>query len=84
MNELINYILQFGNLNPQQIEYIKSKTTEITLKKEEYFTEAGQVPQQIDFVLEAVFRCCYYNNKGEEITHYFIDEFNFVSDQPQF
>lgn len=38
----------------------------------------------IGFVLEGVFRCYYYNNKGEEITNYFIDEYSFVSDQQKF
>ncbi|RZJ55066.1 MAG: Crp/Fnr family transcriptional regulator [Flavobacterium sp.] len=84
MNELINYILQFGNLNPQQIEFIKSKTSELEFKKDDYFSEAGKIPRYIGFVLEGVFRCSYYNNKGEEITHYFIDEYSFVSDQLKF
>ncbi|GHE45269.1 Crp/Fnr family transcriptional regulator [Sphingobacterium griseoflavum] len=84
MEKLIEYILQFGNLNPQQINFIKSKTTEVDLKKDDYFSEAGKVPKYIGFVLEGVFRCCYYNNKGEEITHYFIDEYSFVSDQQKF
>lgn len=84
MEKLIEYILHFGNLNQQQIDFIKSKATELELKKDDYFSEAGKVPKYIGFVLEGVFRCCYYNNKGEEITHYFIDEYSFVSDQQKF
>ncbi len=84
MNELINYILQFGNLNQQQVDFIKSKTTELELQKDEYFSEAGKIPRQLGFVLEGVFRFCYYNNKSEEITNYFIDENSFVSDQQKF
>lgn len=37
MNELINYILKFGNLNQQQIEFIKSKTTELEFKTDDFF-----------------------------------------------
>ncbi len=84
MEELINYILQFGNLNPRQIAFIKSQTSVLALQKNDYFSEAGKIPKYIGFVLEGVFRCSYYNNKGEEITHYFIDEGSFVSDQQKF
>jgi len=35
-------------------------------------------------VLEGVFRFCYYNNKGEEVTNYFVDEGNFVVDNEKF
>lgn len=84
MKEFIDYILQFGNLNKQQIDLIISKAKTLELRKEEYFSEAGKIPRQVGFILEGVVRFCYYNNKGEEITHHFIDENNFVSDQQKF
>jgi CRP-like cAMP-binding protein len=84
MEEFIEYILQFGNLNKQQIDLITKKVTETTLRKDEYFSEAGKIPRQIGFILEGVFRFCYYNNKGEEITDYLIDENNFISDHQNF
>jgi len=84
MEKLIEYILQFGNLNKQQIDLIKSKAILIELRKDEYLSEAGKIPQQVGFVLEGVFRFCYYNNKGEEITKYFIDENNIISDYLNF
>src|SRR5699024_431707 len=74
MKEFIAYILQFGNLNSQQIELVSKKAKEIELRKDEYFVEAGKTLKQVGFVVEGVFRICYYNNKGEEITRYFIDE----------
>ncbi|MFQ6603884.1 Crp/Fnr family transcriptional regulator [Flavobacterium sp. C3NV] len=84
MKEFIEYILQFGNLNSQQIDLVLSKATALELKKEEYFSEAGKVAQQVGFVLNGVVRVCYYNNKGEEITKYFIDENNLVVDLESF
>lgn len=84
MEEFVNYILQFGNLNKQQTDFIISKAKPLELHKEDYFVEAGKVPRLVGFLLEGVVRCCYYNNKGEEITHHFIDENNFVSDQQKF
>lgn len=84
MEALINYILQFGNLNPQQVALVKQSVVEVTLRKDEYFSEAGKIPRQVGFVLEGVFRFCYYNNKGEEITNYLIDENNFITDYLNF
>lgn len=84
MEVLINYLLQFGNLNPQQIDFITRKSKELKLSKEDYFSEAGKVAKQIGFVLEGILRVCYYNNKGEDVTTYFIEENNFVVDLDSF
>ncbi|CAH0212229.1 hypothetical protein SRABI04_02255 [Chryseobacterium sp. Bi04] len=74
MKDFIEYLLLFSNLNQQQIELITSKAKEIELKKDEYFAEAGKVLKQVAFVTDGIFRICYYNNKGEEITKIFIEE----------
>ena len=84
MNELIEYILQFGDLNKQQIDLVKAKATEVELQKDEYFSEAGQIPKQVGFVVEGVMRGCYYNNKGDEITRCFISENSLVVDYVTF
>ncbi|WP_264538121.1 Crp/Fnr family transcriptional regulator [Flavobacterium sp. N1736] len=84
MKVFIDYILQFGNLNKQQTDLIISKTKILELHKDDYFSEAGKIPKQVGFIIEGVVRFCYYNNKGQEITHHFIDENNFVSDQQKF
>lgn len=74
MKEFIDYILQFGNLNKQQIDLINSKAGETELHKDDYYWEAGKTVKQIGFLTDGVLRVYYYNNKGEEITRYFIDE----------
>lgn len=84
MEELIEFILQFGNLNRQQIDLITGKVKEIRLRKDEYFSEAGKIPRQVSFVVEGVIRGCYYNNKGEEITRCFIAENNLAVDYVNF
>jgi hypothetical protein len=84
MKEFSDYILQFGELNKRQIELIIGKGTILELHKDEYFSEAGKIPTRVGFVLEGVFRFSYYNNKGDEITNYFIDEYSFVADCPKF
>jgi CRP-like cAMP-binding protein len=84
MDDFIEYILQFGNLNKQQIDLITKKAKQATLHKDEYFSEAGKIPRYVGFVNEGIFRFCYYNNKGEEITNHFIDENHFVTDYQNF
>lgn len=80
MDQLINYLLHFGHLNQQQIALIKSKGVIRTTKKDAYYHEAGRIPREVIFLTEGIMRVCYYNNKGDEITKYFIDENNFIAD----
>src|SRR5882672_3727710 len=80
MEEFIAFILQFGNLNQQQIELISKRAVGLNLLKDEYFSEAGSIPRRVGFLVEGVMRVCFYSNKGEEITRYFIEENNLVVD----
>jgi CRP-like cAMP-binding protein len=80
MNAFVTFVLQFGNLNQQQIELISKKANELELPKDEYFSEAGKITRQVGFIVEGIMRVLFYNNKGEEITRYFIDENNLVLD----
>ena len=84
MDELIEYILQFGNLNKQQIELIMSKGQILQVERGAYFSEAGKVPKQVGYIVEGVIRGCYYNNQGEEITRCFISENSLVCDYVNF
>ncbi|AZA54221.1 Crp/Fnr family transcriptional regulator [Chryseobacterium sp. G0201] len=84
MKQLFDFILRFGNLNQQQIDFISSKAVEINFSKEEYFSEAGKIAKQVGFIVDGILRVCYYNNKGEEITKYFIEENNLVVDLESF
>jgi len=84
MDELINYMLQFGHLNTQQIALIKQKLKEVNLKRGDYFSIAGKVPHQVGFVNEGILRVCYYNKDGEEFTYCFMPENRFVVDYNAF
>nr|WKN37833.1 Crp/Fnr family transcriptional regulator [Tunicatimonas sp. TK19036] len=84
MKELIEYILQFGNLNQQQIKLVTRNAKELVLRKEEYFSEAGKIPRQVGFVVKGVVRGCYYNKEGEEITRCFINENSLMVDYLNF
>lgn len=84
MEEIINYMLQFGQLNTQQIELIKSKLHEISIKKGTYFSEAGKIARQVGFLSEGVLRVCYYGHKGDEFTRCFVPENHFAVDLNSF
>ena len=77
MDRLINYLLEFGNLNQQQIDFIVNRAVELELPKDGYFWEAGKIPKYIGFLVEGIIRVAYYDNKGEEITKYFYRSFIF-------
>ena len=74
MEQFIEFILQIGHLNKQQIDLLKSKAEENELRVDDYYWEAGKTVRQIGFITDGVIRSFYYNNKSEEITRYFIDE----------
>lgn len=80
MDEFSAYLLQFGTLNPQQLQLIATKAHVSELRKGEYFLEAGTVAQHVGFILTGVLRVCYYTNQGEELTRYFVDEHHLVLD----
>lgn len=82
MEVFIDYILQFGNLNKQQIDLIVGKASTLTLHKDDYYWEAGKRVNQVGFLTEGVIRVYYYNHKGEEITRYFIDENHLILSGP--
>jgi len=77
---LINYILQFGSLNQQQIDLVESSLTVKQFKSGEYFLRAGKVSKEIGFIVNGIFRVLYYQEKGEEVTRYFLDEHNIIVD----
>lgn len=80
MKEFIAYILQFGYLNQQQIEFIAVRAIELQLRKDEYFWEAGKVVSKIGFITHGILRVFYHNNEGEEHTRYFIEENHLILD----
>lgn len=84
IKKLIDHIQRFGNLNEQQLNFIINKTSYFLILKDDYFSEVGKVPKQVAFLLDGVFRISYYNDKGEEITNYFIDGNQFVVDYEKF
>lgn len=80
MEELITYLLQFGHIDAQQQELIRSKANIRTVAKGAYFAEAGKVSTQIGYVTDGILRVCYYDKLGDSFTRYFVYENRFVVD----
>ena len=84
MKELIDYILQFGNLNQKQIELISKKARELDLPKDAFFSEAGKIARQFGFLTKGVIRVYSNDDKGKEVTKYFLEELSIVTDLKSF
>src|SRR5690606_3171744 len=82
MEAFINFVLQSGHLNKQQIDLIAGKGSLLELEKDDFYWEAGKMVRQIGFLAEGVLRVYYYTNTGEENTRYFIDENHLILDGP--
>lgn len=80
MEDLISYLLRFGNFNSHQIDLVKELVQPRKLKKGAYFSEAGKMAQEIAFIDNGIFRVCYYDKDGQEITKYFVEEKHFAVD----
>jgi len=79
-DRLLDYLLQFGSLNQQQTELIRNSVQVKTLRKGEFFLQAGQVAREIGFITGGVFRVLYYDRAGNEVTRYFVEENQFIVD----
>ena len=77
---LDHFLLQMAPFTPEQLALIRGAATECSYRAGEYFAQAGRVAQDIGFVVSGVFRVCYYDREGREITKYFLDEAHFMVD----
>jgi len=84
MEDLINYLLKFGQLNKNQCALILAKAQHRQINKGDFFSEAGKVARDIGYVTQGVFRICYYNKAGYSFTRYFVYENRFVADTISF
>ncbi|WP_437919889.1 Crp/Fnr family transcriptional regulator [Sphingobacterium sp. LRF_L2] len=80
MEQLISYIEQFGSLTAYDKELLQQSFSRVSLKKGDYFVEAGRVCSTLGFIQEGIFRSCYYDRQGNDFTRYFIYEGRFVGD----
>jgi CRP-like cAMP-binding protein len=77
-HQLIDKISRFINLNDADVELIKALFKEKKLSRGEHFLSAGEVCQQVGYIVKGI---VYYgvNTDGNEVIHNFASEGNFVS-----
>lgn len=80
MSEFVTFLFQFGNLNEQQIELIASRSINLELKKGDFFWETGKASKHVGFVINGILRVYYDNDKGDDVTYYFVEENHWLSD----
>jgi len=76
----MDLLSQFGNLDQNQIELIASRSIDLELKRNDFFWETGKTSKYVGFVTNGILRVYYENDRGEEITHYFVEENHWLSD----
>lgn len=81
MEKVIEVLMRVSPLNKKDIDSIISITEPLTLKKGEYWIQAGKSNRNIGFVESGYLRK-YYTKEGEEITDYFYFDNDFTADIP--
>jgi CRP-like cAMP-binding protein len=67
---------QFSPVQIPEIEWNKSikNLKALSIKKNEYFIKAGEIPDKLAFILKGIFRVFYLSDSGDENTLVFRDE----------
>ncbi|HAE65890.1 MULTISPECIES: Crp/Fnr family transcriptional regulator [Sphingobacterium] len=84
MEQLLEYIRKFGQLDLREENLIRQAFEKKNISKSSYFVACGKVNNSIAFVESGVFRSLYYNSKGDDFTRYFIYEGRFIGDLQSF
>lgn len=84
MEKLIESIKAIVHLNEVEISQVKEAFTPKSIAKGDFLIQEGQYCQQIAFILSGRLRIFYLDEKGNEITCYFVKENEFVSSYTSF
>lgn len=72
------------DLKDAHLDYFRPKLFVSRYKAKTNLFEHAQVHQKVGFVLEGLIRAFYTDDKGDEISSWFVSEFEFVTDYPAF
>lgn len=78
-NPLISYLQLFGIISPADQEMIEAATQFRTLKEGEILAGLGKVCREMFFICKGVLRIVKENEKGNEVTHFFLKENQFCT-----
>lgn len=73
-----------ADLKESHLHYFRPKLHVSRYKAKANLFEQAEVHQKVGFVLEGLVRSYFLNDKGDEISSWFISEFEFVTDYPAF
>lgn len=77
-NELVQHLNKYIKLSPENTGVIINNTVVKKYKTSDFFIESGDKCDQMAFIINGVFRFCFIDNKGNEVTSYFMKETDFV------
>ena len=60
------FLNNISHLNPETLSLLVSNTTEIVLKKHEYFVKDNEVSHEVGFLVEGIVRSFFVTNEGKE------------------
>ncbi|AUC23819.1 hypothetical protein BTO15_17700 [Polaribacter sejongensis] len=75
---LVKHLNNYIKLSKEHTEFIIKNTEVKNYKASDFFLESGDKCDQIAFLINGVFRFCFYDNKGNEVTSFFMKEHDFV------
>ena len=78
-NPLISYLQLFGTISAADQEMIEAATQFRTFKEGEVLSGSGKVCKEMFFICKGVLRIVKENEKGNEVTYYFLKENQFCS-----
>lgn len=78
-NKLISFLSLFKHLSVDDQELITNTFEARTFDEGDYLFKGDRVCQQLFFIVEGVLRIMVRNEKGNEVTHYFLKENQFCT-----
>lgn len=81
---VVRYLGGMVDLDAADAQRVRERFVRIEAAKGQYLLRAGELCQQVFFVLAGVVRCSIVSAKGEDITCYFSQEGQFVSNYESF
>ncbi|WP_298737758.1 Crp/Fnr family transcriptional regulator [uncultured Chitinophaga sp.] len=77
--QLISFLQLFSTIPAADRELIGAAFHPLTLKEGDYVQRGGQVCRQLFFICSGVLRIVMVNDKGAEVTHYFLKQNQFCT-----
>lgn len=74
LNKLADSLNFAADIPKDEQNKLLKRINSITLKKDEYFLRAGEIPKQAGFNISGLLRLFYIDNNGVEITKHFVLE----------